>query len=65
MWNNNARNKKSNIQGVGDKIKAAAKAASTAAKDPDRDLETEYQKERMEEKISNKPLENISSTSTA
>jgi hypothetical protein len=29
---------KSNIEDVGDKIKAAAKAASTTAKDPDRDL---------------------------
>jgi nucleotide-binding universal stress UspA family protein len=56
---------KSNIEDVGDKIKAAAKAASTTAKDPDRDLETEYQKEKMKEKILDKPLENTTSASTA
>lgn len=40
---------KSDMEGIGDKVKAGAKAVGSKITDPDRDLETEYQKKKGEE----------------
>ena len=38
------------MEGTGDKIKAAARAAGSKMSDPDRDLKTEYEQKKAEER---------------